>query len=286
MRPTRALINTGNFLHNLRYIRSRIGAEPIIMAVVKANAYGHGLANIASASLFSGEVGYFGVATEEEGIALRALTTLPILVLTTALENEIETFIVNDLEFTLCEYHELDAIASSARSLGKKAKVHLKVDTGMRRIGVEPEAALEFARAIASLSDEIQFCGISTHFATSDELDQSFLMKQTGKFREVVASIRRGGIHIPLAHAANSGAILQSPKETCFDMVRPGIMLYGYPPSFDLNEKYGDDIKPVLELVSSVVFKKRIKRGEGVSYNHRWHATEDTTIVTIPVGYG
>ena len=134
MRPTRALISKENFLHNLRFVRSRIGAKPVIMAVVKANAYGHGLEIIAKASLESGEVGYFGVATEEEGAELRKLTSLPIIVLTTALENEIETFLEHDLEFTLCEYHELEAIASSAVSLGKKAKVHLKISELFRRI--------------------------------------------------------------------------------------------------------------------------------------------------------
>src|ERR1700681_2643937 len=130
MRPTRALISRENFLYNLRCVRSRIGAKPIIMSVVKANAYGHGLEIIAKASIESGEVGYFGVATEEEGIALRKLTSLPILVLTTALEDEIDTFLEHDLEFTLCEYHELEAIAALAATYGKKAKVHLKVDTG------------------------------------------------------------------------------------------------------------------------------------------------------------
>src|SRR5437868_12409105 len=116
MRPTRALISRENFLHNLRTVRSRIGTKPLIMAVVKANAYGHGLDLIAKIAIESGEVGYFGVATEEEGATLRKITSLPILVLTTALENEIDTFLEHDLEFTLCDHHELEAIASLAAS--------------------------------------------------------------------------------------------------------------------------------------------------------------------------
>jgi alanine racemase len=256
------------------------------MAVIKANAYGHGLEIIAKAAAESGEVGYFGVATEEEGAELRKLTTLPIVVLTTALENEIDTFLKHDLEFTLCEYHELEAIASSAASLGKKAKVHLKVDTGMRRIGVEPKDALEFANAIARHSDKIEFKGIATHFATSDEIEQSFFQKQVKIFSDVVQSIRSAGISVPLAHAANSGAILQNPAISSFDMVRPGIMLYGYPPASEIQEKYGKELEPVLELVSSVVFTKRIKAGEGVSYNLRWKADRDTNIATVPAGYG
>ncbi|MDP4220501.1 MAG: alanine racemase [Bacteroidota bacterium] len=286
MRPTRALISRGNFLHNLRSVRSRIGPKPLIMAVVKANAYGHGLEIIAESSIASVEVGYFGVATEEEGIALRKLTTLPILVLTTALEDEIEAFIANDLEFTLCDAHQLDMIASISSTLGKKAIVHLKVDTGMRRVGVEPTDALQFAQSIAQHSGSIEFKGISTHFATSDELDLSFFHKQAAVFSEVVGAIRRSGIEVPLSHAANSGAILQDPALSAFDMVRPGIMLYGYPPSAELDAKYAQELKPVLELVSSVVFTKRIKAGEGVSYNHRWHAERETTICTVPAGYG
>jgi len=286
MRPTRALISTANFLHNLRYVRNRIGVKPIIMSVVKANAYGHGLEIIAKASIDSGEVGYFGVATQEEGVTLRKLTSLPILVLTTALEDEIDTFLEHDLEFTLCEYHELGVIAARASALGKKAKVHLKVDTGMRRVGVEPKDALEFARETIKHSESVELKGIATHFATSDELDQSFFVKQVKIFEKTVAVIRSSGISIPIAHAANSGAILQNPSLSCFDMVRPGIMLYGYPPAAELNEKYGRELKPVLELVSSVVFTKSIKAGEGVSYNHRWHAPHDTTIATVPAGYG
>ena len=286
MRPTRALISTENFLKNLTYVRSRIGAKPIIMSVVKANAYGHGLEIITKASIESREVGYFGVATEEEGVSLRKLTTLPILVLTTPLEEEIDAFLVNDLEFTLCERHELEIIASTARSIGKKAKVHLKVDTGMRRLGVEPDEATEFAKEIASHNQTIEFRGISTHFASSDELDSSYYFKQLKIFNEVVAAIKEKGIEIPLVHAANSGAILQDPMKCCFDMVRPGIMLYGYSPSAELEERFSGSLSPVLELISSVVFTKRIQKGEGVSYNHRWRAVNETTIATVPIGYG
>jgi len=286
MRPTRALVSKQNFLHNLHLVRDRIGTKPLIMAVVKANAYGHGLEIIAKASIESGEVGYFGVATEEEGAELRKITSLPIVVLTTALEHEVDTFLKYNLEFTLSDYRELEPIASSAKALGKKAKVHLKVDTGMRRIGIDPDDALEFARAITTFSDSIELKGISTHFATSDELDQSFFLKQVQIFSDVVRSIRNSGISVPLAHAANSGAILQNPAVSSFDMVRPGIILYGYAPSVQLDEKYGKELRPVLELVSSVVLTKRIKAGEGVSYNLRWQADKNTNIATVPAGYG
>ncbi len=256
------------------------------MAVVKANAYGHGLEIIAGAAERSGEVGYFGVATEEEGVALRKLTALPILVLTSVLEDEVDAFIAHDLEFTLCQKNLLDIIIRRASALGKKAKVHLKVDTGMRRIGVEPENALAFACDIAAHPNEIEFIGISTHFATSDEIASSFFQEQLRSFVEVVQSIRSSGITVPIAHAANSGAVLQEPMASALDMVRPGIMLYGYAPSFELHEKVRSELQPVLELVSSVGFTKRIAMGEGVSYNHRWRAEGDTSIATIAAGYG
>jgi alanine racemase len=267
-------------------VRERIGPRPIIMAVVKANAYGHGIEIIARNAIENGDVGYFGVATEEEGIELRKLTSLPIAVLTSALEDEADTFIQNDLEFTLSEYHLLSAIAQRAKALQKKAKVHLKIDTGMRRIGVEPNDAVAFAQAIHDHQDWVKFVGISTHFATSDELDTIFFNKQVNVFTDITKTIRNEVCPVPLAHAANSGAILQYASLSSFDMVRPGIMLYGYAPSYELQQVVGSELTPVLKLTSAVVHTKWVKQGEGVSYNLRWHAERDTNIVTLPVGYG
>ncbi|HYM21476.1 MAG TPA: alanine racemase [Candidatus Kapabacteria bacterium] len=286
MRPTRALISTDAFLHNLKFVRQQIGPKPVIMAVIKANAYGHGLEIIANAAMGSGEVGYFGVATEEEGVALRKITTLPIQVLTTAMDNEIETFIANDLDFTVSDYHQLDSIVSIAGNLGKKANIHLKIDTGMRRIGIEPTDAVNFSKKIVSLSANINFVGISTHFATSDENRSDFFRKQVQIFSDAVRAVRSEGITVPFAHAANSGAILQLPKESSFDMVRPGIMLYGYAPSLEQHYEQGHNLQAVLDLVSAVGFTKRVARGEGVSYNLGWHADHDTNIATVAAGYG
>lgn len=256
------------------------------MAIVKANAYGHGLELIANAALESTLVYAFGVATEEEGVRLRKITSRPILVLTTALKEEIDVFLQHDLEFTLVDKRMLDAIAERAGALGRTAKVHVKVDTGMRRIGVEPESAIELLEAVTERSESVELVGLSTHYATSDELDHRFFNKQIETFRNVVTRSRERGMNIPLVHSANSGAILQKPKETAFDMVRPGIMLYGYAPSQELDEIHRNELRPPLELSSCIVYKKRVKCGEGVSYNLRWHCTKDTTIVTVPYGYG
>ena len=286
MRPTRAEIHVENFLHNLRCVRSKIGERAQIMPIVKANAYGHGLEIIARAALESQQIGYFGVATEEEGARLRRLTLLPILVLTGVLPDEADVFLRHQLDFTITDRETLHAIASRARATGARARVQLKVDTGMRRMGVEPEDAIPFLREIVSLHESIELVGLATHFATSDELDQTFFRRQLGAFDTVVREAKGAGISIPLVHAANSGAILQLPKESAFDMVRPGIMLYGYAPSLELQEKFGAELQPALGLVSTVVFKKRVKAGEGVSYNLRWHAPRDTQIATVPIGYG
>lgn len=286
MRPTRAEISIENFVSNLRFVRDRVGEQTKIMAIVKANAYGHGLDIIANAALESTLVHAFGVATQEEGVRLRKLTSRPILVLTTSLEEEVDVFLANDLEFTLVDHKMLDVITSRAAALGKKAKVHVKVDTGMRRIGVEPDDALEFVRRVDSCCDTVSLVGLSTHYATSDELDHRYFNKQIKAFEDVVRQVKDDGIEVPLVHSANSGAILQKPKETAFDMVRPGIMLYGYAPSPELDDRFRYQLRPPLELSSSVVYKKRVKSGEGVSYNLRWHAEKDTTIVTVPYGYG
>jgi alanine racemase len=286
MRPTRAEIHVGHFLHNLREVRRRIGERAHIMPIIKANAYGHGLDIIARAAVKSEEINSFGVATEEEGTRLRRLTRLPILVLTGVLFEEIDTFLQHQLDFTLTDRDTLRRIAAHAAANGVRARVHLKVDTGMRRMGVEPEDAIPFLREIVSLSKDIELVGVATHFATSDELDQTFFKRQISIFEGVVREARGAGINIPIAHAANSGAILQLPKESAFDMVRPGIMLYGYAPSYELHVQVKQDLKPSLGLVSTVVFKKRVKAGEGVSYNLRWRAKRDTQIATVPIGYG
>jgi alanine racemase len=286
MRPTRAEIHVDSFLANLRFVRKRIGERVGIMPIVKANAYGHGLDIIAKAAIESEDIDAFGVATEEEGSRLRRLTTLPILVLTGTSIDEIDVFLEHQLDFTLTDIETLHAIDARSSALGMRARVHLKVDTGMRRMGVEPSDAIAFLKEIEKLRDNVELIGLSTHFATSDELDQTFFLAQLEIFNSVVSEARDAGIRIPIVHAANSGAILQAPKESAFDMVRPGIMLYGYAPSFSLQQKYGENLQSCLDLVSKIVLIKPVKKGESVSYNRQWYAHKDTRIATVPIGYG
>jgi alanine racemase len=253
---------------------------------VKANAYGHGLDIIAKAAIESEDIDCFGVATEEEGALLRRHTNLPILVLTGSSPEDIDAFLNHQLDFTLSDIEMLQAIAARSEALGTRARVHLKVDTGMRRMGIEPSYALPFLREIEKVTRNVELIGLSTHFATSDEIDQTFFRTQIASFEAVVREARGAGIRIPIVHAANSGAILQAPKESAFDMVRPGIMLYGYAPALELQDKFGENLQPCLSLVSKVVLIKQIKKGEGVSYNRKWFAPQDTGIATVPIGYG
>ncbi len=286
MRPTRAEIHIEHFLANLRFVRRQIGERTRIMPIVKANAYGHGLDIIAKAAIQSEEIDAFGVATEEEGARLRRLSSLPILVLTGVAADEIDTFFKHQLDFTLSDLESLHAIAGRASAFGTRARVHLKIDTGMRRMGIEPADILPFLQAIDRVHDRIDLVGLSTHFATSDDLDQTFFRKQLATFGGAVRAAKDAGFHIPTVHAANSGAILQAPRESAFDMVRPGIMLYGYAPSMELDAKFGASLHPCLSLVSTVVLVKQVQQGEGVSYNLRWHAAHPTCIATVPIGYG
>jgi alanine racemase len=202
------------------------------------------------------------------------------------LHDEIDIFLEHQLDFTVSDRETLLAIAARANATATRARVHLKIDTGMRRLGVEPNDAIPFLRAIDAQNEWVELAGISTHFATSDESDSPFFRKQLSLFDSLVREARGTGITIPLAHAANSGAILQLPKESAFDMVRPGIMLYGYAPSWELHEAMGRQLQPPLALVGTIVFTKRVAAGDGVSYNLRWHAPRDTQIATVPIGYG
>src|ERR1017187_10451781 len=152
------------------------------MPIVKANAYGHGLDIIAKAAIKSEEIDAFGVATEEEGARLRRHTNLPILVLTGSSPDDIDAFLSHQLDFTLSDFDILLAISARAKALGTRVRVHLKVDTGMRRMGIEPKDAIAFLREIEKLSENIELIGLSTHFATSDELDQTFFRDQLANF--------------------------------------------------------------------------------------------------------
>ncbi len=282
MRPTRAEINLSAFEFNFNQVRKLVGGKTKIMAVVKANAYGHGAVEISKVAV-SLDADYLAVAIPEEGIKLRENgIDLPILVFGPPFESQIELFFKYDLIPTIATFECAEKFDSFAGKFGRKIKCHVKVDTGMGRVGVSYKNAVEFVKKIFHDFKNLHIEGIYTHFATSDEKDKSFAYLQFERFLEVVREIESSGIKIPLKHCANSGAILDLP-ETYLDMVRPGVMLYGYYPSLDVLNKV--ELKPVMILKSKVSFLKEIELGTSISYGRKFIAKEKTKIATIPIGY-
>lgn len=281
-RPTRAEINLSAFEFNFNQVRKLVGGRTKIMAVVKANAYGHGAVEISKIAVSLG-ADYLAVAIPEEGIELRENgVDVSILVFGPPFESQIELFFKYDLIPTITTFECAEKFNSFAGKFGRKIKCHIKVDTGMGRVGINYKNAVEFVKKLFYDFKNLNIEGIYTHFATSDEKDKSFAYLQFERFLEVVREIESSGIRIPLKHCANSGAILDMP-ETYLDMVRPGVMLYGYYPSLEILNKI--ELKPVMALKSKISFLKEIEPGASVSYGRRFIATEKTKIATISIGY-
>ncbi len=283
MRITRTEINLHKLHSNFKGIRQKVTDKVKMMAIVKANAYGHGLVEISNALAVYG-VDYLGVGFLEEGILLRQNgIKLPILVLGGVLGNQIEEFLQYDLEITVSSLEIAERIEAEVQKCNKKkARVHLKIDTGMERIGVHSENAPQFVERVCMLK-HLDVVGIYSHLATADEKDKSFANHQTDRFNSVLKKIREMRIDIPLIHIANSGAILDMPG-TYFTMVRPGIIIYGVYPSQETTESI--PLQPILTMKSNVVFIKEVAAGVSISYSRKYYTSKKTRIATIPVGYG
>jgi alanine racemase len=281
-RPTRAEINLSAFEFNFNQVKKLVGGKTKIMAVVKANGYGHGAVEISKVAVSLG-ADYLAVAIPEEGIELRENhINLPILVFGPPFESQIELFFKYDLIPTIVTFECAEKFNSFAEKFGRKIRCHIKIDTGMGRVGVNYKNAVEFVKKVFYEFKNLHIEGIYTHFATSDERDKSFAYLQFERFIEVVKEIESSGIKIPLKHCANSGAILDMP-ETYLDMVRPGVMLYGYYPSLEVLNKI--ELKPVMTLKSKISFLKEVEPGTSISYGRRFISKEKTKIATIPIGY-
>ena len=281
-RPTVAEIDLGALRHNVRAIRERVGTRTQIMGIVKANAYGHGLVRVAHELLRFG-VDQLGVAFVEEGIELRRSgISAPILVLGGIIGDQVEDFIRHDLMITASSTYKLEQIEEAAQSLGVRAKIHVKIDTGMERLGVHYYSADELLERVA-LSPCCELCGVFSHLATSESADRCFTELQLERFHRVLELFPRRGWPMPLRHISNSGGILNFPAAH-LDMVRPGIVLYGVYPGAETERSV--ELKPVLSLKTRVVFFKVVKSGASVGYGRTWTAPHDTRIITLPVGYG
>jgi len=279
-RPTRIRVDLDALSRNLEAIRAHVGVP--VMGIVKANAYGHGLVPVAR-HLEAQGVDQLGVAFVEEGIALRnAGVATPILVMGGIFGPQVAHFIANDLEVTVSSLDKLRQVEAAAESLGRKATVHLKIDTGMERIGVHSYSAASFIEAAAAST----WCvtkGVYSHLACADDPASTMTGLQLERFLEACAQFDRIGAPMPIRHLANSGGVLHFP-DTWLDMVRPGIALYGVLP--DPAARAPVALQPALSLVSQVVYFKVVRAGRSVSYGATWTAGLDTRVVTVPIGYG
>ncbi|MBN2693221.1 alanine racemase [bacterium] len=280
LRPTYAEIELSNLEHNLTQIKNLVG-EKRVMPILKANSYGHGMIPIAK---FLEKKGYniFGVAFLEEGIALRnSGITSDILVLGGLSEEQIPFFFRYDIIATASSIDKLKKIDEYASIFKRKGRVHLKIDTGMERIGVHYYNSEKFFFTALNLKN-IEIEGVYSHFANADDNIDSTKI-QFDRFLNSIKYFDIEGLKTPTLHIANSAAILTF-KDSHLDMVRPGISMYGYFPNPDMEQNI--ELKPLLSLKSKIVYFKVVEKGATISYGSTWISPKLNRVVTIPIGYG
>lgn len=283
IRPVWAEINLDNLANNMREIRRLTDKNAKITAVIKADGYGHGAKYIAQTLLDNG-ADRFAVAVLDEALELRkAGITVPILVLGYTQPERAKAIIENDIEQAVYSYELAEALSKEAQKQNKKAKIHIKIDTGMGRIGFRvDESAIECIKRISQLPN-LDIEGMFTHFAIADERDKTYTEEQFKKFMWVAGRLESEGIKIKLKHCGNSATIIDLPQMH-LDMVRAGIILYGLAPSQEVHlEKI--NLKQVMSLKARISHVKEIEAGESVSYGRKFIATNKTRIATIPIGY-
>jgi alanine racemase len=280
---TEALVSTENLARNTGLISRRVGGKTRIMGIVKANAYGHNVHKVAETLERSG-ISDFGVANIHEAIELKTGGALKqpstILAFSSPLPSHIEFFLNYGIDMTICDSLTLHAAQEIAAAQNKTLAVQVKVDTGMGRLGTPPSIAMELLREIDQ-TPNIELKGIYTHFADCAS-SESFTKKQLAAFTTLTREYEHASSKTICKHAANSGAILSTP-ESWLDMVRPGILLYGYHPAQNINCPL--DVKPVMQFEAKVIFVKSVPAGTTISYNRTWTAHEPTSIATIAAGY-
>ena len=281
LRPSWLEIDISALTNNVRELRRRIGPDRLLYAVVKANAYGHGANIIAPAALEAG-ADRLAVAALNEAVALRqAGLDAPILVLGYTPPDDAETLLEHSLTATVYDRRTALAYAEVAARQGRKMTVHLKVDTGMHRLGVDHVAAFDLCAHIDG-EENLQFEGIYTHFSTASQADQSYACKQLRRFTTLLDRLADAGCRPPVAHAANSAATLALP-DSHLDAVRCGILLYGLSPGSECPAP--PQMGPVLSWKARVAQVRRLSAGEPVSYGNSWRAPHSCTVAVVPVGY-
>ena len=292
MRATKADIYLDNLRDNIKCIKSFLKPETKLCIAVKADGYGHGAVRIAVAAIKSG-ASYLAVASVQEAVELRnAGIVAPVLTLSLPLKEEIPAIIVHSITPLVFDEEFIVQLNTVAESMHRKVPVHLKIDTGMGRVGCKPEEAAGIAELIDKMPG-LYLEGCCSHFAVADSLvqeDLDYTAFQLKNFNTAVEAIKKKGINPGILHTASSGAIFLHP-EAHFDMVRPGIAVYGYFPAAGLGEylteKLGRtvELKPLMELSTQVVAIKHFSKGESISYGRTWTAPEDCDIGVLPVGY-
>ncbi len=279
-RPTAAMIELGALEHNFKEVVQRSQGRDIL-AVVKAQAYGHGAVAVSRRLLALG-AHMLGVALVEEGKELRnAGIDAPILLMGSLFPEQAETIAALRLTPVVFTLPLAQALSVAAQGMKTRIPVHVKIDTGMGRIGIAPEEAGEFISSLCMLPN-IEVQGLMTHFADADLRDKAFASRQVERFAAVIRELDERGISIPLRHAANSAAVMDF-AQALFTMVRPGLMLYGYNPLEQGTPRA--QLKPVLSLVTRIAFVKKVPAGVPVSYGRTFTTSRDSLIATLPIGY-
>jgi len=274
-------IDLDNVAHNIRVIREKVGKDTKILAVIKADAYGHGAVEI-SKTLVRNSVDMLGVAYLGEAIELRENgINIPILILNPFLPEQVDDINKYSLEITICNFNTARELSKTAKRNHCNIKVHMEVDTGMGGAGVHPDKTLSFIKDLLLL-ENITLEGIFTHFHSSEVQDKTHTHKQNKTFKTVLKQLEDEGIHVPLKHAANSAAILDMPN-TYFNMIRPGLILYGIYPSCSVSKNI--DIKPVMTFKTRIINLKILDPGNTVGYGRTFKVSKQTRVATIPVGY-
>jgi len=285
-----AEIDLGAIAHNVRELRRIADPKARLLVAVKANAYGHGAEQVAGAALANGATD-LGVARIDEGLALRRSgIAAPILIFGFTPSDRTAELVAQDLVPAVYCLENARAMAAAARAQGRILPVHIKVDTGMGRLGIpcgaeDGSGIDEAAETVESISriDSLIVQGIFTHFATADQADKRYARRQFDLFSRLLDRLGTRGVKVGLRHAANSGAIMEMP-ETHLDMVRAGISLYGLYPSDEV-DRGRIDLKPALSLKARIVHLKPVAAGTCISYGCTYQAPKPTTIATVPIGY-
>ncbi|PFG42241.1 alanine racemase [Isoptericola jiangsuensis] len=285
---SRAVVDLDTVTANVRALRGH-APTAAVMAVVKADGYGHGMLPVARAALAGGAT-WLGVATAEEALALRAGlpdVDVPVLVWLLAPGAPFAALVAADVDVAVAAPWAVDEVAAGARAAGRPARVHVKVDTGLSRNGVTPTALGDVARRLAALeaAGDVQVVGLFSHLACADEPGHPSIDRQADAFKVATDVLHDAGLRPAVRHLANSAATLTRP-DLHLDLVRPGISVYGFSPGPLLGPPGRYGLRPAMTLQARLAQVKQVPAGEGVSYGHLYTTTQDTTVGLVPLGYG